>query len=275
MTSEREEQGRTPAQRATRDALRELPRPRADDAFRARLRHEFVSGRIGRRRGLPAAAPWFARPVFVAALSAGFVLVAAWAANLGPDWRVVSAEGDGRVVVDGVSFATGDVAGMGARLGRGARLQVQGAVTLDLVAPGVAAVALAPGADVTLSPPPNRWWLRGMEAQLATGDAYFSTGRAFHGAHIDVRTPDATVRAVGTSFAVLCAPIGTCVCVMEGHVNVAGKAVVPGGGVDVPHGMRRVVSPDQVAETLPILEDSVHHLHHQLSIVGEVLERQR
>lgn len=271
--SERDDHDLTPSERATRDAVRGLGAPRADAAFRSRLRLEFVSGRIGRRHGLPAPRPWFTRGLRLAPLAAGVLAVALLAANRGPDWRVVSAAGEGRVLVDGVAFAPGDSVGIAARAMRGGRLSLQGAVTLDLVAPGVAALALAPGADVTLSAAPNRWWWRGMSAQLATGDAYFTTGRKFHGAHLDVRTPEATVRAVGTSFAVLCAPFGTCVCVMQGRVTVGGKAAVPGKGVEVRQGMRRVVHPDQVAETLPILDDSVLHLHRQLATVGDVLGR--
>ena len=263
----------TPSERGVRDVVRGLVSPPPAEAFRARLRHEFVSGRIGRRLGLPTAGPWFTRGVLWMPLAAGLLCVALLAANRGPDWRVVSAEGDGRVLVDGVAFAPGDTVGIAARVMRGGRVSLQGAVTLDLVAPGVAALALAPGADLTLSAAPNRWWWRGMSAQLAMGDAYFSTGRTFHGAHLDVRTPAATVRAVGTSFAVLCAPFGTCVCVMQGRVNVGGKADAPGMGIEVPQGMRRVVHPDQRGETLPILDGSVHRLHQQLATVGAVLGR--
>lgn len=263
----------TPAERATRDAVRGLSHPRPDDAFRARLRHEFVSGRIGRRRGFPAPQPWFLRAPLLAPVAAGLVCVALLAANRGPDWRLVATAGAGRVVVDGVEFAPGDRAGIAARIGRGARVTVQGATTLDLVAPGVAAVTLSPGADMTLSSAPNRFWWRGMSAQLAAGHVYFSTGRTFAGAHLDVRTPHATVRAVGTSFAVLCEPTGTCVCVMQGHVTVGGRDAVPGVGTVVPHGMRRVVHADQAAETLPILDDSVHELERQLAGAGGVLDR--
>ena len=186
---------------------------------------------------------------------------------------VVAADGEGRVVVDGASFAPAARAAIVARLKRGGRVSLEGALTLDLVAPGVAALALGPGAEVTLPAAPNRWWRRAMSVRVAAGNAYFSTGRQFHGARLDVRTPEATVRATGTSFAVLCASFGTCVCVMEGQVRVGGRAAAPGEGVEVPHGMRRVVHPDQAAETLPILEDSVHQLHRQLATAGGVLER--
>ncbi len=56
-------------------------------------------------------------------------------------------------------------------------------------------------------------------------------------------------------------------------MRVGGRADAPGTGTDIPHGMRRVVHPDQVAETLPILDDSVHHLHRQLAAAGGTLDR--
>ena len=271
--SEHDDHDLTPSERATRDAVRGLAHPPVAEAFRARLRHEFVSGRIGRRRERTWAAPWFARGALLAPLAAGLIAVTLLAANRGPDWRVVSADGDGRVVVDGIEFAPGDTAALAERVSRGGRVVLRGAVTLDLVAPGVAALTLSPGCDALLSPAPNRWWWRAMNARLAAGDAYFSTGRVFHGATLDVRTPEASVRAVGTSFAVLCAPFGTCVCVMQGRVMVGGRDTAPGEGVVVPFGMRRVVHPDQAAETLPILDSSVQHLHRQLATAGARLGR--
>jgi hypothetical protein len=271
--NEHDDDDLTPSERATRDAVRGLARPPAADAFRAGLRHEFVSGRIGRRREGASAVPWFTRRALLVPLAAGFLAVTLLALNRGPDWRVVSADGDGRVLVDGIEFAPGDTAALAERVNRGGRVVLRGALTLDLVAPGVAALALSPGADVLLSPAPNRWWWRAMNARINAGDAYFSTGRVFHGATLDVRTPEASVRAVGTSFAVLCAPFGTCVCVMQGRVTVGGRDAAPGEGIVVPFGMRRVVHPDQAAETLPILDDSVHHLHRQLATTGGALGR--
>ena len=91
------------------------------------------------------------------------------------------------------------------------------------------------------------------------------------GAHLAVRTAEVEVDAVGTSFAVLRGVDGSCVCVMQGHVHVTNRA--GGGPEDVPEGMRRFVGLDGHAETLPILEDSVHHLHEQLSATGRALGR--
>ncbi len=263
----------TAAERTVRDAVRAFARPQPDAAFRARLRHEFVSGRIGRRRGLASGRPWFLRPFVLVPAAAAVLAVVLLAGNRGPDWHLQSAAGAGRVTVDGAAFAADDVAHLIPALRRGGHILIEGAVTLDLMAPGVAAVALAAGADVQLSPAPNRWWRRGMQAVLNTGDAYFTTGRAFHGAQLDVVTAQARVRAVGTSFAVLSGSFGTCVCVMEGHVRVGEHDAAPGDGVDVPEGMRRTFHPGQPAETAPILDDSAHRLHRQRSTFGRALGR--
>ena len=261
--SERERQEPTAAERGVQDAVRSLARPKPDPAFRARLRQDFVTGRFGRLSLVPR--PWALRPLVWIPAAVTFVAVALAVANRGPDWRVVAVSGEGTVVVNGTSIAATDARAIAARLSRGGKLDVNGAVTLDLVAPGLLAVSLAPGSVATLPAPPNRWWARAMEVSLAGGNGYFSTGRDFHGARLDVVTPDAVVRAVGTSFAVLSLPRATCVCVMEGSVNVGAHGTRAGEGVAVPHGMRRVVDRQGGAETLPILEDSVHHLHEQIS----------
>jgi len=263
----------SPDERRVRDAVRDLPRPPVDAAFRARLRHEFVTGRIGRRRGLTFERPWFLRAFVLAPAAAVALAVVCLASNRGPDWQVQSADGAGRVVVNGTSFAADDIAHLTPALRRGGRVLIEGAVTLDLMAPGLAAVALAPGADLHLSPSPNRWWNRHMQADLSTGDAYFATGRLFHGAHLDVVTQHARVRAVGTSFAVLSGEFGTCVCVMEGRVRVGEHDAAPGEGVDVPEGMRRTFHPGLPPETGPILDDSAHLLHRQLETAGSALGR--
>lgn len=263
----------TAAEQAARDAVRALANPSPGGGFRARLRHEFTTGRFGRRVPADMPRPWWALKRVLVPVAAGLSIVAGVSMNRGPDWRLVTADGDGRVTVDGATFAAHDAA-LGPRLRRGGHVRVEGAVTLDLVAPGIAAVALAPDAEVELSSAPGRWWSRSMRAQVTSGDAYFTTGRAFHGAHLDVGTPEVSVRAVGTAFAVLRDPAGaTCVCVMEGRVRVSEAGATVASAVEVPAGMRRIVEPGTGAETKPILDESVHRLHHQRDVAGALLGR--
>lgn len=265
------EDPRTPEERAVKDAVRTLPRERADDAFRARLRHEFTTGRIGRRRERVPARPWFLRPLVLAPFAAGIALALLVQANRGPDWRVLAANGEGRVWVGERSFAPADTAALARALRRGGHVRIEGALTLDVAAPGVLAVALGPGGEMTLPAAPNRLWGRRMEAKVEAGDTYFTTGRAFPGAELMVTTPEARVQAVGTAFAVLRHDFGTCVCVMEGHVHVgvAGDHDM----ADVGEGMRRTVGKDGQVEDSPILDDSVHRLHEQRGRWGATIGR--
>lgn len=263
--------GTDPGARAVRDAVAARTHARPDSAFRARLKQEFMSGRFGAPRVPAPNRPWFTRPVWLLPVAAGLLVVAGLFANRGPNWRVVSAHGDGRVRVGGVSFAPADRERIAAALRRGGELGIEGAVTLDVVAPGVMAVALGPGTRMTLSATSGRWWSRAMRAHVGAGDAYFTTGGSFHGARLTVSTPEVEVVALGTAFAVLRHEDGSCVCVMEGRVRV--RKPNGGEGVDVPEGMRRVVGVDGGAETLPILEDSRHRLHELRSAAGRALER--
>ena len=261
-------------EQAARDAVRALASPRAGTVFRARLRHEFTTGRFGRKvPGHGTLRPWWVRAQVLVPVAAALLLVAGVTLNRGPDWRLVSTDGDGRITVDGARFSPHDAA-LGARLRRGGHVRVEGAVTLDLVAPGVAAVALAPGAELELSSAPGRWWARSMTARVTDGDTYFTTGRDFHGAQLDVSTPEVSVRAVGTAFAVLRDPAGaTCVCVLEGRVRVGEVGARPAGAVEVPAGMRRIVQAGGRGETQPILDESVHRLHRQRDVAGSLLNR--
>lgn len=257
---------------AVREAVRARAHPGPEPAFRARLRQEFRSGHFEPRRSQPPV-PWFRRPPALIPLAAGALLALGLYANRGPDWQVIGAHGEGRAHVGATSFGAADMRALAAMLRRGGHVRIEGSLTLDLAAPGVAAVSLGPGGDARLSATPGRYWGRALTCALASGDAYFTTGRAFRGAALEVSTPEVRVRAVGTSFAVLRHANGSCVCVMEGRVRVAAAGDPAGEAVEVPEGMRRVVGTDQRAETLPILDDSVHRLHEQRAAAGRWLER--
>lgn len=261
----------TPDQRRVRDAVAARTHPRPDPAFRARLRREFTSGQFGPRRRQHAARPWFLRPLWLVPAAAAALVVAGLVGNRGPDWRLLSAHGEGRVLVDGRGYTLDQQAALAAALRRGGDVRTEGAITLDLVAPGMVAVAVGPDTRLALPESPGRWWGREARARLEWGDVYLSTGRSFQGARLSVDTDEMRASVVGTSFAVLRHEDGSCVCVMEGRVRVAAHR--EGSSVEVPEGMRRIVPPTGPAETAPILDDSAHRLHRQLSSVGGVLGR--
>ncbi|HTR96361.1 MAG TPA: hypothetical protein VMH61_00520, partial [Candidatus Acidoferrales bacterium] len=144
----------------------------------------------------------------------------------------------------------------------------------ELVKPGVLAVSIDMQTDVTLPAGPGRWWGRHDRARVANGYAFYATGRAFHGATLDVETPEVRARVTGTELGVLRDDEqGTCVCVMNGRVHVQRwRGGIP-GGVDVPAGQRCINLPNGAQYLKPILEYTVEHLHHLNARSATLLQR--
>jgi len=222
----------TPDQQRARDAIRELPAPAADPAFRARLKHDFVSGRIGERRRLELAPPWvpqvWLRWATVPAAAAALI-VAVGMLNQPPPWRIAEVAGGGTAQVDGkpVPLAPGSALERSLRPGAHVRLPAGAGVTLARA--GRMLIEMTPGTEMTLPAPPGRWFGRTGQSWLAGGEVHVTTGPAFHGARLAIETAEARIEVTGTTFAVLCLPVGTCVCVYEGTVRVGERhgALVP------------------------------------------------
>lgn len=263
----------TESQARARDAVRALAPAVPDPAFRARLRGQFVAGTITPAAPRVVRGPWAVRPAFWVPLAAaaGFAL-AFFTINRAPDWQVIATSGTGTVQVGSQVVPAVQREAIAALVRRGGHIRLSDDVSLDLVSPGQIAVSLAPGCDITLPPAPNRIWDRAAHADLAMGDAFFATGPHFHGASLDVTTDEANAHVVGTSFAVLRQPHGTCVCVMEGRVRV-NHELTPGDVVEVPAGLRRMCYDDSPSETGPILKYSEHALHHLRAASQAALNR--
>lgn len=253
-----------------RDALRALPRPAADPEFRARLGRDFASGAL--RPALVLAGPaWFRRPEFL--MTGGALAVAAAALivavlNPAPPWRVVSTRGTGTIAVAEGGAAerlvpVTESATLGKALTRASHLAASDSAEITLASDGVLALRLLPGTRISLTPAPGRWFGRQRLIRVEAGELFVTTQPAFRGARLDVRTREATVQVVGTSFAVLAHDDGTCVCVMDGMVQVTPE----GGPAEmVPPGRRCFVYRDgRPIDRAPILEESA-------SVLGE-LER--
>jgi len=218
------------------------------------LRDEFIRGAFGEDAvPAPAARPTAVRRPAARAWSRGLaalgaaaaVLVvglAAWSLNPGPRWRPVgNADVDGNVMIDGEPVPAGDLASLEDALAPGATLEWRGHGDLALVSQGQLALAIAPGTRMTLPEPPPRWFGRTTHGRVEEGEIRLTSGPGFHGARVSITTPQATVAMIGTTLAVICEPMGTCVCVFEGEVRVTAGAHDMGM---VPAGHRQVVFAD-------------------------------
>ncbi len=223
----------------------------------------FVAPRPERRRPTArlAALRWAALP-----LAAAAALAAASALNQGPPLTLRARIGEGVVVVDGVPVPMADAAQLARRLRPGARVRVPDGARIELVSEGQLAIQLAGGTDVALPGVPGRWFRRVARAEVRGGELRIATGARFHGARLEIETPEAAVTVTGTTLAVICEPTGTCVCVLDGRVAVSRKGE---SLVVVPAGWRRYVYNDNRA---PEMNGMRPDEHDQL---GEFRDRRR
>lgn len=234
----------TPDQQRAREALRELPVPAAEPAFRARLKHDFASGRIGERRSLELAPPRYRQHRLgrAAVPAAAVVLIAVVAAlNQPPSWRLAAVAGGGTALVNGTPVPLSPAAAIERRLEPGARVRLPGTASVTLASAGRMLLELTPGTELTLPEAPGRWFGRTGHSKLERGELHVTTGRAFEGARLAIETTEARIEVTGTTFAVLCLPVGTCVCVYEGTVRVGDRR---GQWASVAAGRRREVFKD-------------------------------
>ncbi len=121
-----------------------------------------------------------------------------WAFNPGPQWRVADTQqADGTVLFDGDPVPAADDEAMNVLLVPGMALEWRGHGDLELVSPGNAVLAIAPGTALTLPAPPPRWFARASTCRLAEGTLRFVPGPAFRGARLVVETPARSFTAAG------------------------------------------------------------------------------
>ena len=226
------------AERRARDQVRALGTPTADPDFRARLAADFASGTLASapRPSSVLRLPWHAREMTrwaVAAAAAAALIVAGLMLNRGPSYRIVSQHGSGIASVDGHGVTLNDLASLERTIHPGSRIALPADGDLMLQAGNTMMVAIERGSVVTLPGTPGRWFARRVAGRVDSGILRVTTGPGFHGAALALRTPEAQVQVTGTTFAVICEPAGTCVCVLEGmvHVGPIGAAMmeIPGG----------------------------------------------
>jgi ferric-dicitrate binding protein FerR (iron transport regulator) len=237
-------------QQSARHAVRSLRALEPDPDFPAPLRAEFTAGRFGER---PLRLRWWERESTrwaAASVAATVALVAALLLNQGPAWRVASSHGEGIAVVDGRPVPIGHTTDFNRWLRPGATVQIPDGSDLEIHSPGLLAIQLSPGTRFSIPDVPGRWFRRNVRAEVSGGEARITTASNFHGARLEIRTPEAQIEVIGTTLAVICEPEGTCVCVLEGAVRVGGQGQAM---VEVGHGSRRYV----FADSRPAVSDLI------------------
>ncbi len=260
-----------------REALRTLPPPRAEAAFRERLKAEFTSGTIAEpeaRTGAVSGAPdrgragarvasfprargrgFFGRPwawIPSAAAAAAAVVFAVNLLNTASDWDAVRVSGAKTVNVDGKAVPLEANDEFCKHLTPGARLSVPQGAEVSLICGNQIGLVVRGGSTVSMPAPPGRWFSRTIEMRVHEGEVHITTGRAFQGARLAVLTPEARAEVTGTTLAVICQPGATCVCVYEGAVNVAPLGAA---GAMVQGGLRGIVGRDSRAPEIVTIRD--------------------
>ena len=239
-------------QTRARDMFRGWTPPAADPEFRARLRRQFVHGDFEVRPGRPGEElrrpprrqGWLLGPTLRWAAAAAAVVVLAvggYALNRGPRWTLIEASGVGVALIDGLPVPMNHVEDLRRRLRPGVRVRVPEGSRLVLASPGQIGLVATPGTDFTLPGSAGRWVGREVQGEVRSGILRLTTGPGFLGARLSLATPEAQVLVTGTTLAVICESEGTCVCVLEGAVEVGSRE---GTTVRVEHGKRRYVYND-------------------------------
>ena len=157
-------------------------------------------------------------------------------------WVVLGAA-DG-TAVDGSRVSTGDhfTAGRG-ETASGGYLDVQLGERLRVVVSEDTRVRLPAG--------PGRWLGRTRVMDVQQGEILGTTGRRKLGYVLVVHTPEADARILGTTFAVTRNPLGTCVCLLEGSIDVTCNET--GQGIRIPAGQKVQIFEDGQSPTLEAL----------------------
>jgi hypothetical protein len=268
-------------QRLAREAVRSLDRPAADPDFRARLKSQFVAGRIpaskdapglavvdGTRAAVetPVAPPRRNRAVWgglAAAAVVAFVFFFNTAKLPGPE--LVAAAGSGPVTVDGVRYGADNPEALGRALVPGARVVVGDGARIDLAYPGTFAMRVDQGTDIVLPARPGRWTGRSIRAVMARGEISVRTGPELAGGELHVLTGEADAVIRGTLVSVVSNEKLTCICLFEGTTDVLADGRDLGR---LPPGKRWVVYSDG---SEPELKDiAPPHLEHMQEFDGSL-----
>ncbi len=219
-----------------RDAIAHLPDERPDPDFKSRMKAQFLAASAVPVPVRPSSAHRLWRVAAAALLLGG--ATTGYVANRPQPWQVAALEVGGRVQVDGVDVA-GSEGELARRLVDGVTLRSPHDAELTLQLPGELALVLARDTEIELIERPARWWGRRGTIRMIAGEVRITSGPRFGGATLEVTSREATVRVVGTTLAVRREQETTCVCVLEGEVEIVSAA---GSSARVRPGWRRFES---------------------------------
>ncbi len=216
--SERQDMNLTPEERRLQEAIRGLGEVRSEDAFRERLRGQFISGNFGEvvplekksnRRLL-----WGAAVSSLAAILAFLVLF-----NGDPVWTLHSVTGTGSIVVNGQPVDASDFEGLKDLVQPGARFVVPATAELELRLGRVMVFGIIRDSDVTIpARTDNNQPIH--TATVTGGELLVKTGPAFEGEDLLILTSEGRIELTGTTIAVNKGDGFTCVCVLEGTAKI-------------------------------------------------------
>lgn len=222
MSNEFDVESLTPEEREALRWVGSVPVPVASPEARERARAAFLTGSSKTaRRPVPL------RTLAPLAVAASLLALFWFGSSPSDTWTVLSAtdaglEG-GRGLDDGDTFTFGTVVASE----RG-ELDVRLGDYLRVLAPV--------GATVELPPGPGRWFGKSHLLRVSKGEIYATTGGRKLDFELVVESPDTRTRILGTTFAVRCNDLGTCVCLYEGRIETVSSDGVH--TVDVPSGRR-------------------------------------
>lgn len=240
------------------DAIRNLPAPTPDPAYRERTRKMFLgqtpfeTERFDRAITARAWA-WSAGALAAAAAIAVFFFSLPGAAT----WQVLDTASVGTVTVNDVEVPVSEL--VGAELLSGTRIRVGSEGELKLGVPGAVSFVLGPDTEVTVGSSKGLLGSPVLTAAIHQGTTWGTTGPDFPTAGFEIETAQADIRITGTTFAVLSDSDTTCVCVLTGTVEVTAKGT--GESILVPPEQQLFVpTGDQPARLVGITSDQRERL---------------
>ena len=211
------------------DAIRDLPAPRPDPAYRDRTRKMFLGQTRFETehfdRDITARAWAWSGAALAAAAAIAIIIFSLPGATA---WQVLDSAST--VTVNGVEIPVSQMAGVD--LHPGTRIRTSSDGELRLVVPDAVSFVLGPNTEVTVGSSKGFLGSPGLTAVVHEGNTWGSTGPDFPSSGFEIETAQADIRITGTTFAVLSDNDTTCVCVLSGTVEVTTRGT--GNSVLVP-----------------------------------------